>query len=180
MTGETLTPAQLARQGKGAYQQGNYSQAAGIFNAAQTGYDIVGDQLMAAEMANNACVAYLQAGDPQSALQAVEDTAMVFASKGDIRRQAMALGNMAASLEALNRLGEAEAIYEQCIELLRPTKDDETRLLVIQALSALRLRQGRQLEALATMQAGMDELQHPNLKQRLLKQLLNIPFQTSR
>jgi hypothetical protein len=46
----------------------------------------------------------------------------------------------------------------------------------MQALSALQLRMGRQLEALATMNAGLAEVKRPNPAQRLAKKILQVPF----
>jgi len=46
----------------------------------------------------------------------------------------------------------------------------------MQSLSALQLRTGRQLEALATMQAGVERIERPGLKNRLLKKILDLPF----
>jgi hypothetical protein len=46
----------------------------------------------------------------------------------------------------------------------------------MQSLSALQLRTGRQLEALATMQSGVSKIKRPGLKNRFLKKILDIPF----
>ena len=56
-------------------------------------------ELQAAENLNNCSVAFLQAGKAEAAYQAVADTPQFSKNAGDIRRQAMALGNRAAALE---------------------------------------------------------------------------------
>lgn len=112
----------------------------------------------------------------EAALEVVLGTDKIFAEAGDLRRQAMALGNQAAALEALNRPDEAIDAYERSAELLTQVGDTETRVSVMQSLSALQLRHGRQLEALATMQAGLNGVKHPTPKQRMLRKLLQIPF----
>ena len=173
---EVKTPAELAEAGKSAYQNGDFLAAAQAFEAAVRGYKVQDDELMAAEMANNQSVASLQAGDAQAALDAVAGTDAIFEAAGDTLRQAMAVGNYAAALEELDRLDEAEEAYRQSADLLKQIGEHDLRGQVMQSISALQLRTGRQLEALATMQAGVTDLERPNLRQRLLKKVLDIPF----
>ena len=173
---ETLTPQQIAKEAQSAYKMGDFAGAAQSFEAARQSYLAASDPLMAAEMANNVSVALLQAGDPQGALQAVEGTAALFNEAGERKRQALALGNQAAALEALKRLEEAEQAYWQSAEILKALGETDLRLSVMQSISALQLRTGRQLQAVATMQAGVENLEKLTPKQRLLKRLLNIPM----
>ena len=173
---EYLTPQQITKEAKSAYSKGDYASAAKSFEAARQGYLSTGDELMAAEMANNVSVALLQAEDSDGALEAVEGTAEIFSKAGDDKRQAMALGNYAAALEALDRLDEAEQVYWQAAEILKNIGEDDLRLSVMQSISALQLRTGRQLQAVATMQSGVEDVSKPTLKQRFLKKLLNLPI----
>ncbi len=173
---ETFYQSQLAAEGHAAYKKGDFKSAANAFKAAATEYEQNGDELGAAEMSNNLSVSLLQAGEAENALQAALETDKVFEREGDIRRQAMAIGNQAAALEALNQLDEAAAAYERCAELLKQISEYETRVSVMQSLSAIQLRQGRQLEALATMKAGLNGIKRPSPKQSVLKKLLQLPF----
>lgn len=173
---ETLNPKQFDKEGKAAYKRGDYPAAAKAFEAAAAGYEAQGDVLTAAEMKNNACVAYLQAEEAEAALAAVDGTAAVFAAAGDLKRQGMALGNYAAALEALDRIDEAFDAYEQSAQVLEQAGEDQLRLKVFQSLSELQLRTGRQLQALASMQAGLESTKHLSPQQRMLKRLLDIPF----
>lgn len=173
---DAASPNQLAKEGKAAYQRGDYLEAAHAFEAARQGYLALGDRLMAAEMANNCSVAYLQAGDGEAALAAVEGSETIFAEAGDLRRQGMALGNRGAALEALERNEEAIAAYQQAAQILEQAKEDQLRAQVMQSLSMLQFQMGRQLQALATMQNGLEGVQRPSPKQKMLKKLLNIPF----
>ncbi|MDH3945015.1 MAG: hypothetical protein OEV06_13055 [Anaerolineae bacterium] len=127
-------------------------------------------------MANNQSVALLQAGQAEDALQAVGDTPDEFADAGDTRLQAMALGNRAAALDALGHSAEAEQDYTAAADLLKSIGETDLRAHVLQSLSQLQLKSGRQLEALASMQSGLDGVQRPSLKQRLIKRLLKKPF----
>ena len=166
----------ISSEGQAAYQRGEYSTAADKFKAAAAAYHLAGDPLMAAEMHNNASVAYLQAGDAEAALTEVADTPETFASAGDLRRQAMAVGNRAAALEGLQRVEEALEAYDLSADLFKQAGDPDLRLHAMKAKSALQLESGRRLQALATMKAGLDDLKKPSPKQRLLQRLLDIPF----
>ena len=173
---EALNPQQLADEGQADYKKGDYLSAARLFKAAADGFSSAGDKLSAAEMSNNCSVAYLKAGDGKSALEAASGTDLIFSSIGDIKRQAMAVGNQAAALEKLNRLDEAIIAYEKSAELLNNAGEYELRAHVYQSISNLQLRRGRYLEAYATMRVGVLGVKQPNLTQRMLKTLMDVPF----
>lgn len=171
-----IDPGQLSKDGKDAYQRGEYGTAAKLFLASAQGYAAIGDKLSEAENLNNCGVSYLRDGDGQSALHVIQDTPATFASVGDIRRQGMALGNLGDALEAVDNKNEAADIYEQSADLLERAGEDELRAHVLQSLSKLQLKSGRQIEALATMEAGLEGFKKPSIKQRFLKKLLQLPF----
>jgi tetratricopeptide (TPR) repeat protein len=173
---ETLTAQQLADEGQADYIKGDYLSAARLFQAAADGFSSISDELSAAEMANNCSVAYLKAGDAKNALEAVLGTDLVFASQGDIKRQAMAVGNRAAALEKLKRDDEAITAYEESAELFNQVGEFELRAYVFQSISSMQMRRGRYLEAYAIMRVGILGVKEPNLTQRLLKTLMDVPF----
>lgn len=173
---EVLSPAELGREGEAAYRRGEAAAAERLFLAAAEAYHSAGQADMALEMQNNRSVALLDAGQAAQALELAAMCAAEFGQLGDRRRQALALGNQAAALEALNRLEEAESLYQQAADWLKQQGDDQTRLYVMQAISKLQFRRGQQLQALATMQAGVEGLKKPSLKQKLLKRLLRLPM----
>jgi tetratricopeptide (TPR) repeat protein len=173
---ETLTPQQLAEEGQAEYNRGDYLSAARLFKAAADGFSSMDDELSAAEMANNRSVAFLKAGDGKSALEAVVGTEIVFANKGDQKRQAMAVGNQAAALEQLDRNAEAIILYEQSAELFNQIGEYELRAYVCQSISSLMMKRGRYLEAYGIMRSGVMGVKDPNLSQRILKNLMEIPF----
>lgn len=173
---ETFSPKELKKEAERAYKKKEYLTAAKDYQAAATGFSQNGAQLDAAEMLNNASVAYLIAEQPESALEAALDTDETFAAVGDQRRQAIALGNQAAAYEALDDLDSAARAYQASSDLLKEIGDQELRPSVMQSLSAVQLRQGQQMEALVTMQAGLDEIENPGLKQKILKKVLRSPF----
>lgn len=173
---ETLNSQQLANEGQAEYSKGEYLSAAKLFKAAADGFSSTGDKLSAAEMANNCSVAFLRDGDAKSALESAIDTDLVFASMDDIKRQAMAIGNQAAALEKLNRFDESITAYQKSAELLNNVGEFELRAYVFQSISSMKLRHGRYLEAYASMRAGVMGVREPNLYQKLLKALMDIPF----
>jgi tetratricopeptide (TPR) repeat protein len=166
----------LLRRAQETYQAGRFPEAAGLFEQASRQYSQGGDELNSAEMANNRSVALLQSGDAQGALAAAEGTDRVFALAGDARRQALALGNQAAALEALKRLDEALERYWQSSNLLKQVGDEDSRAVVLKSISALQIRTGHQLEALASMDAALGGQKKLSIKERFLKKLLDVPM----
>ncbi len=170
------SPQQLDQEGKDLYQKGEFLEAALAFAAAVKAYQAADEPLLAAEMANNSSVAYLQAGDAQAALDAVVGTEQIFAAQGDLRRQGMALGNRASALDALGDVDSAGEIYQLSADILQQCGEHELRAHVLKSLSALQLKRGKQIDALYTMNAGLDGIKKPSLKQRILKNLLKLPM----
>src|SRR5512143_360802 len=95
--------AKLAEDGKKAFAAGQYEAAANSFENAAQGFASTNDKVNAAEMQNDLSVALLKLGRGQAALDAVLGTDQVFALAKDVKRQAMAVGNQAAALDALKR-----------------------------------------------------------------------------
>jgi tetratricopeptide (TPR) repeat protein len=173
---EIISPGGLKQEAEQAYKNQKYLSAAKSFEAAADGYMRNNEQLEAAQMLNNASVAYLQADYPESALEIALNTDEFFAEIGGKKSQAIALGNQAAAYEALSRWAAAPKSYQASSDLLKEIGDKELRPTVMQSLSAVQLRLGRKMEALVTMQAGMDEINNPSIKQKLIKKILRSPF----
>jgi len=165
----------LVRRAKKAYDQQAYQEAAEAYQSAQESYQARGEALDAAEMANNRSVALLQAGEAQAALEAVEDTPAIFAAGRDIRRQAMALGNQATAHAALGQKSEAEPLFRESAQLFESIGEKEMRLSVLSSLSRLQVGSGRYLEAVATMENRLVEVDRPNFAQRIARKILSIP-----
>jgi tetratricopeptide (TPR) repeat protein len=174
--GEAITAGELTEEANKAYHQEDFLAAAKAYQAASLSYLQGNDPLLAAEMSNNASVAYLRAEKPDSALQNALQTDEVFAEASDFRRQAIALANQAAAYEALGKLTEAEKAYQSSSELLKQLGDQELRPTVLKSLSAVQLRLGNQMEAIATMKTGLDQVNNPGIIQRLMNKFLKIPF----
>ncbi len=164
----------LAQQAVSAYRQKQFKQAAALFLRAADEYNVNYQPIIAAEMQNNRSVALLQAGENAEALLAVGSTDVLFAQAGDIKRQAMALGNKAAALEALGKLKEALDCYKQSAQLLETLSEDEMQSLVLKRISSLQLRSGKALASLANMDAALTIEKPKNMKEKLLKKLFSL------
>lgn len=166
----------LVEEAKSAFHSGNYKLAIQNFERARQDYLSHDLPLDAAEMANNLSVAFLQAKQNKNALEAVSGTASIFEEAGDIRRQAIALGNLGAAQEANKMREEAVASYKKSATLFEQCGEEEMRTTVLRSLSALQVRQGNQLESLLAMQRSIEAKKNPSLKDRFLLWLLKIPF----
>lgn len=174
MAQETISS--LSEQAEKAFRAGRFAEAAEFYRQAAERSNMEGDSLRAAELSNNRSVALLQGGDAEDALQAAWGTEQVFAQAGDLRRQGLALGNQAAALEALGKHAEALRCYNLSADLLKQCGDNASRAVVLKSISAMQVRSGHHLEALASMDAALKNQPKPTIKERLLKKLLDIPF----
>jgi len=84
----------------------------------------------------------------------------------------MALANNAAALEGLKNFSEALQLYEQSSDLFKQIGENELRAYVLKSISAIQLRQGKQFEAVASMQASLDNKPNPGIKDRFVKRLI--------
>ena len=163
--------ASLDDEGQQAFREGRLEEAVEAFAAAERLYLEAGERSRAAQMANNRCVALLQAGKPRLALEAVQGTAEVFAAAGEPRLHAQALGNLAAALEATGSVGDAEPRYREALALFEQVGDEDSRHHTLRALSRLQLNRGRPLEAALTMQDALGAGRPRSLKARFSRWL---------
>ncbi len=165
---------QLVDQGKQAFADEDYEQAASYFSEAASAYEASDDALNAAEMKNNLSVALLQAGQAQAAYEAVAGTDETFAQAEDSKRQAMAVGNQAAALEALKKFDQALDAYERSAALFAEAGESDMRSVVLQSAAALKLRRGKVMDSALSMIGSVESTQKPNLLQRFLRFLLRL------
>ena len=165
-------PASLAEEGKRLYERGEYDQAAGLFQRAADGYTSERNALLAAEMKNNMSVSLLRAGKANEALKAALGTDEVFAAASDKKRQAMALGNQAAALDALHRPGEALDAYGRAESLFAELGEGDMLALVKKSMAAIRLKRGDVLQSALKMAGSVEAKSHPSFFDRILRFLL--------
>jgi tetratricopeptide (TPR) repeat protein len=172
------SPKEIQEKAEAFYKAGNFDQAAQLYKNLADQFSVSGKILDAAEMLNNSSVASLQKGDAQSAYEAAHGTDKIFEKAGDSHRQAIALGNQAAALEAMGNFKEAILIYQQSSELLKSIGEKDMRIYVLKSLSSLQVRTGDQLQALASMDAALQLQKKLTWKEKFLKKLLGIPFKS--
>lgn len=165
----TTEPTELADQGKSAFQGRRFEEAADLFEQSAKGFALKQDGLMDAEMRNNRSVALLQAGKAQQALDAVGSTDQYFAQAGDIKREAMALGNQAAALDALHRFEEAIQKYEYSAELFGRVNEGDLRAMVLKSAAAIKLKTGNLTASAFKMISSVEAKEKPSLFERFLK-----------
>ena len=165
-------PSQLADEGKAAFAAGRFAEAAEFFQQAANGFTLGRDGLNAAEMGNNRSVALLKAGKAQAAFESALGTDKVFEGAADIKRQAMALGNQGAALEALKRIDEALELYERSADLFAKSGKRDMQSMVLKTIAGIRLRQGRLDEAGINMLGSLGAAEKPTLTQRFMRFLL--------
>ena len=167
-----LDPASIAEQAKRAYQARQYERSAELFSQAAEGFTLGRNGLLAAEMKNNESVAHLQAGHARKALEAALNTDKIFEGAGDVKRQAMAIGNQAAALDELGRLREALELYERSADLFTVVKERDMRSLMLKSAAGVKLKLGRVSESAIQMMGSLEVKEHPSLFERILRFLL--------
>ena len=166
----------IAKQARAAYQAGDYVAAIKAYDQARCTALDSGDEPLAAEMANNLSVAYLQNNQPSEALSVALGTDLVFEACGDIAKQGMALGNIGTAYEELKQWDQAADHYQRAIELLEQAGETEFRGIMQKSLAAIQIRQGKHLEGLISMQQSFDGQKKLTPRERWLKRLLRLPF----
>lgn len=162
----------LTTQAKIAYDGEDFLEAARLYQQAANELTASGNQLEAAEMLNNSSVAFLKAGKPKEALTTASGTEKIFSGAQDSRREAMALGNLAAAYEDLHQYDEALSYYTRSADLFKQVGERDFRSVVLKRISALQLRQGKNVESLLSMESSIDSKDQPGLKDRLLRGLI--------
>lgn len=167
-------------EAKSLFAKKKYDPALEKFQAAHKYFKTINNLPDAAEIANNIAVCYMMKKDAKSALQILEGTDLIFEQCGDRIRQALALGNQASAYEDLDNPDKALELYEKSSDLLEQTGEKENRAIVLKRISAIQLKHGRQLQALATMNTALQVEPSPSSREKSLKKVLNIFFASIR
>ena len=168
-----LHPQEL--EGKEYYAEKKYSLAADAFSLAAQDYSNQGKILLAAEMRNNQCVSHLLAKNPSQALNAVIGTADLFKEEGDLLKQAMAIANEATALKDLGDNQQAIEKFLLAASIFDDINEPKLHLQTQQSISALKFKTRNLPGALYSMQEGLEGLEKPSLRQKILLRLLRIP-----
>jgi len=168
-----MSPQALKDSGLRHYRAERYAEAAAAFVQAAAGFEAAGDSAGAAEMRNNLCVVRLAQSDWDGALAAVAGTPEVFRALGDRLREAQAVANLAAAHDGAGHVTQAAELYTQAIDLFGQLGETETRAACFKKLSALQIKLGQQMQALASMHSGLNLSAELSPKEKMLKQMID-------
>lgn len=164
-------PQILREEGLRHYRQGALNEAIACFVEAHSLYIEKGDQHGAAEMLNNLGVIYSQQQRWSEATETLEEAHQAFISMGDTDGQAQILGNLGSLYRASGQLEKAAQHLTDALTLFHRLGDRQAEGITWRALSTVRLRQGRWLEAILAYDSSLRCLKRLSLGQRLLRSL---------
>ncbi|MFQ5612833.1 MAG: tetratricopeptide repeat protein [Anaerolineae bacterium] len=165
----------LHQQGIQQFRDGAYEAAARTFSQALD-MALAGDNpAKAAEISNDLGVVRRQLEDHDGAFEALNNALAHYTRTGDKKGQAQTLGNLAAVYEATEQFEEAVGAYKSAAALFEEVGESELAMYTWQALSRLRMRQGRWVEAIGAYEEGVDNMPDRSLKKGFLQRLLRLP-----
>lgn len=168
------TAIKLSESGENSFEKGDFETAIQSFSDAAKIYTEEENFLDAAEAKNNLSVSLLQAERAKESFEAAKGTDLVFAKAKDLLRQAMALGNQAAALDALGQMDKALENYAKSASLFREVGEGDLEATVLKSIAAIKLRNGKLQDSAYTMLDSLGATQKPNLFQRFLKFIMRI------
>jgi tetratricopeptide (TPR) repeat protein len=167
---------QLLEQGRTHYGQGEYNEALSCLHMAYDAYRADGHTGHVAEVANDIGVVYTVLERWQEAQQWLSESQRLFVSEGDYGGEAQTLRNIGSMYRVQGDLGQAAAHLQLSADRFHLVGDEDRRSATLSALSAVRLRQLRALQALAAYQGALDCHPNPGPLRRSLRVLLDLPF----
>ena len=156
------------------YQQKRFQESGNLFESLIHQFENLNDYHKAAEMKNNASVAYLMHGDHQKAYELAKDSHLVFAQVNDDKNCGLALGNQASAMEHLGEKKAALALYQLAIPHLEKAGEKESKAYILKRISSLHIQQGNQLEALGNMTAALNNIDELSWSEKILKKLTDL------
>jgi tetratricopeptide (TPR) repeat protein len=169
-------PRALREEGLRHYRQGDLDEAIVCFVEAHSLYIEKGNQHGAAEMLNNLGVIYSQQERWPEAVKALKEGHQAFIVMGDADGEAQTLGNLGSLYRASGQLEKAAQHFKDALALFHQLGDSQAESTTWRALSIIRLRQRRWLEAILAYDSSLTCLKRLSLGQRLLHLLLGLPL----
>lgn len=163
---------QLKDEGLALFRRGMHDEALSKFEAAAHSYGEAGNDIGRAEALNNIGVVQRVRRDWDAAEEALKEAIELLAKAGDDNRLGQALGNMGDFYAFHGQSEEAARYYSDGAELMAKTGDGERQSQLLRALSLLRLRQRRILEAIGLMEQSLEARPQLNVFQRLFLTLI--------
>lgn len=165
-------PQKLQEEGLRHYRKGALDEAIACFSKVHALCLEKGDQHGAAEALNNLGVVYYQQRRWSEATEALEEAYRAFIATQDAEGQAQTLGNLGSLYRAGGQLEKAAQHFKDALALFHKIGDSQAESITWRALSAVRLRQRRWLEAVVAYDSSLSCLKKLSPGQRLLRFLL--------
>jgi tetratricopeptide (TPR) repeat protein len=169
-----MDPQTAESEGHRLFADRQYKDAAEKFVLAHRGYAEAEQELKAAEMLNNAGVAYRRTKKHKEAVAAFEQARLVFAKHDDTAREAQVLGNLGGSYSKMKRYDESESCFRQAIDLFGEIDDRPRQAETLRAMAIMQFKCGQRSKALTTYEDALRFLPNLNFLQWLARVLLRI------
>jgi tetratricopeptide (TPR) repeat protein len=171
----------LLAQGRAHYAQGQYQEALSCLHLA---YDAQSARAASdpdaqgpiAEIANDIGVVYTVLERWQDAETWLNEAQQRFVRVADLDGEAQTLGNVGSMYRARGDWRQAAAYLQLSADRFHLVGDDDRRSASLRALSLVRLRQLRPLQAVAAYHDALACHPKPNLFVKLLRAILGLPF----
>ncbi|WP_119067272.1 tetratricopeptide repeat protein [Aggregatilinea lenta] len=168
------TANDLKELGIKQFMEQDYEEAAETFRKAIAAYETDGVADMVAEMKVNLGLALHSSGDSESALEPMADAYDTFSEMQDKHRLAQVLGNMARIYAKLDNSEQALTNYREASAMFQEVGDEENYGQTLLAIADLHLRNGNAMLAASVFEMGLDHIEHPTTRQRMMKQLMKV------
>lgn len=154
------------------YRDGQYEEAAAKFAEAQQAYAAANDQVNAAECVNNRGVCWRQAAKWDEATAAFTEARSIFQTLSDVKGEGQVVGNLAALADSQGDKDRSADLYLEAIALLEKAGAKDLAKDCYTALSRLRLKRRDVMGAISAYDAGLEEIEKPNIMQRMVRKIL--------
>ncbi|MFW5942241.1 MAG: tetratricopeptide repeat protein [bacterium] len=165
---------ELKEEGLALFRRGMHDEALAKFEAAASAYAESGDEAARGEMLNNIGVVQRVRQNWEAAEDAFCDAIDLFEKSGDDHRRAQSLGNLGDLYAFQGQPETAAHYYSEAVELMAASGDREKQAQLLRALSLLRLRQRRFVEAMGLMEQSLQTRPRLNIFQRFFLFLIGI------
>ncbi len=163
---------QIKDEGLKLYREARYEEAAAKFAEAQQAFAAEGNAREAAECVNNRGVCWRQAAKFDEATAAFEEARAAFQGLADSMGEAQVLGNLAALADSRGDAQQALSLYQQAVELFEKLDAQDYVKDTYTAISKLKLKQRDFMGAITSFDAGLEQLDNPNLVERMARKIL--------
>jgi tetratricopeptide (TPR) repeat protein len=168
-------PDQLVDEGRALYGQGELGQAQACLKRAYEIYQEQGNLNGLAETANDLGVLLTVMRHFKEAESWLRQAHRLFVEMADHDGEAQTLGNLGSMFNSQGDLKEAAAHLQQAADRFHLVDDDGRRSDTLRALSIVRLKQLRFLQALAAYDAALACMPNATAFHRFLRQIVGLP-----